>query len=256
MLHTRLKAFLIHLCFSLLIALLALFIIFFLWYPGIFSDELGGFKLFFLVVGCDVVIGPLLTSVIFDKRKPTRELFIDCALIVIIQICVLAYGMHVVSASRPAYIVFIKDRLEVVTPIEFGKDSFENISEKAKEYRSFPLLGPEYVSIAFPEDQKLRSEMTLNSVFTGRDYSLYPNFYQPYEKAFDEIIEKTRALTTLNLSKENKLLLDESVKKAALPEEKIGWLLVKHRFGFCTALINLGTGFPVAYLPFDPDDAG
>ena len=44
-----------------------------------------------LVVSCDLVLGPLITFTIFDKRKPWPELRRDLAIVVALQLAALGY---------------------------------------------------------------------------------------------------------------------------------------------------------------------
>lgn len=253
--QVRIKATAIHLMFSLMVALSAIALIFFIWYPGALSEVLGGGKLFFLVVGCDVLIGPCLMFVVFNIAKPKMELVIDCSIIVALQLTALAYGMYIVSESRPVYVVFVKDRLEVATAIEFEPESFEDLTRETEHYRHFSWTGPRYVAVKFPSEREERNEMLLKTVMSGLDYQFFPRFYQPYEKAVDEIREAAEPVSELRLKDAKKQsALQAAVKTSGVNEDDIGWLLVRHRFGFCMALINKKTGFPIEYLLIDPID--
>ena len=57
----RLQAAGIHLLISLFVAALAAVLVFGLWYPNPYRDLSGGRTLFSMVVGVDVVLGPLIT---------------------------------------------------------------------------------------------------------------------------------------------------------------------------------------------------
>ena len=70
----RFKASGIHLGISLVLAVLAGALVFGLWYPYPYREISGGRELFLLLVSVDVVLGPLITLAIFDRRKPGREL--------------------------------------------------------------------------------------------------------------------------------------------------------------------------------------
>ncbi|MDR0588479.1 MAG: hypothetical protein LBG61_05870 [Burkholderiales bacterium] len=255
---SRFKAFLVHLIFSCVIALFSLWVIFSLWYPGIFADALGGFKLFFLVVGCDVVVGPTLMFVIFNTKKPRAELVRDISIIALFQLIALGYGMHVVAESRPVYAVFVKDQIEVVTAIELDDKSFEGLTEKTEPYKKLPWTGIRYVSINRPESAEERSEVLLSSVFEGRDYPLWLRYYQPYEAATDAIIAAIKPLDEFQRAVDNlpheKQLFDNAVAATQLPPDRLGWLLVKHRFGFCTALMDKQTGKVATYVLLDAYD--
>jgi hypothetical protein len=252
-LKSRFKAFAVHFCFSLTIAILALIGIFFVWYPSVFADELGGFHLFFLLVGCDVLIGPTLTFVVFNRNKARWKLISDLVVIVVLQLCALTYGLHVVAEARPVYFVFIKDRIEAITSIEYDRDSFKGLTSETEKYRHFSWTGPRYVAVKMPEDAHERSLMLLNALQTGRDFPHYLRYYEPYDRAKEEIVKAAMPVATLApKSIQGKKDLNAAIAESHLALSQIGWLLVKHRYGFCTALIDKKTAKVIAYLPFDP----
>ena len=59
----------IHLGATLLIAGFAATLVFGVWYPYPYRSISGGLELFALVVGVDLVIGPMLTAVVFNPAK-------------------------------------------------------------------------------------------------------------------------------------------------------------------------------------------
>ena len=73
----RLRASGIHLGISLCIATLAAVVVFGLWYPYPYREISGGRSLFMLVVCVDVVMGPLITLLIFSTKKTRRHLAAD-----------------------------------------------------------------------------------------------------------------------------------------------------------------------------------
>jgi len=66
---TRWQAAQIHLGISAMIAALVVWIMLYLWYPEPYFRVSGGQTLLLLLIGVDVVIGPLLTLIVFDPRK-------------------------------------------------------------------------------------------------------------------------------------------------------------------------------------------
>ena len=85
---------------------------YFVWYPkGLFGTA-GGGELFVLIAVTNLVVGPVLTFVVYVPGK--KGLAFDLAVISLLQLAALGYGMHVLLESRPVYLVFIKDRFELV----------------------------------------------------------------------------------------------------------------------------------------------
>ncbi|WP_313056119.1 hypothetical protein [Pseudomonas lopnurensis] len=91
----RIKAFLMHLAVSAVIALLAVLLVFHIWYPAPLHEALGVTHIFLLLLLADVILGPLLTLVVFKIGKKT--LIMDLAVIACLQLAALAYGLWTVA---------------------------------------------------------------------------------------------------------------------------------------------------------------
>src|SRR5690606_7616795 len=112
----RFKAFLLHLAASTLIALLALLLVFKLWYPAPLHEALGVTQIFLLLLLVDVVLGPLLTLLVYKTGK--KSLVMDLALIAALQLAALGYGLWTVAEGRPAWVVYNAGRFDVVTVVD------------------------------------------------------------------------------------------------------------------------------------------
>ena len=91
-------------------ASVAALLVLWVWYPYPYGLLSGGRHLFLLLMGVDVVCGPLLTLVLFNPTKPRRELLTDMALVVCIQLAALAYGLYTAQEARPLFLVHEVDR--------------------------------------------------------------------------------------------------------------------------------------------------
>jgi len=243
------RAFAVHFLVTLALSAGAAALVFLIWYPDPFATMLGGAKLFVVLTLCDLGLGPLSSFVIYNSKKSRRELLFDYSVVGTIQLAAFIYGLHTVAVSRPVYIAFVKDRLEVVAARDLEDADLERGSDG---YRQRPKWGPEFVAIHEPEDPKERNKV-LESSLMGKDYPMFPAYYVPYEQGLPQI--KERALPVSELEKrhpQSKPLLATAVAQLQIPAEKLVWLPVKHRKGFWTALLDPDTGRPVGWLPLDP----
>jgi len=85
-LNSKFFAVAIHLGLSLLLAAFAWLLVFNLFYPYPFNKISGGHKLFLLVATVDVVLGPLLTFIVFNPVKAHHVLMRDLMTIVAVQV--------------------------------------------------------------------------------------------------------------------------------------------------------------------------
>ena len=167
-----------HLLCSVGVAMLAAAVVFGLWYPFPYRDLSGGRELFLLVVVVDVVCGPLLTLVVFNPAKPRAELWRDLALIALVQLGALGYGMHTVWQARPLFLVQEVDRFKVI-----AGPSLDDAAVAALPAALQPQWwkGPKTVAIREPKDSEERNKVMFESVQGGRDYGERAEFYLPYE---------------------------------------------------------------------------
>ena len=100
-LFPRLKALGVHACISLLFAAAAAALVFWVWYPYPYREISGGRELFFLVMGVDVVLGPLVTFILFNPSKTRRALTLDPSKHGIRSRWRTALSHHTPEASRP-----------------------------------------------------------------------------------------------------------------------------------------------------------
>ena len=165
-----------HLLVSVLVSCLCAAIVFLVWYPGAFADASGVAAIFLLLVGVDVVLGPLITLIIFNPEK--EELRRDLLIIVLVQLLALSYGVYSVFTARPAFAVFNSARFDLVYANEI---SAENFAKAPDEYASAPLWGPRFVAANLPEDAELARAIVLQAVSGGEDVQNYPEFFRPLD---------------------------------------------------------------------------
>jgi hypothetical protein len=96
----------IHFLFSLAIFSAFLLTIIFLWFPEPYFTSSGGLQGISLVAAVDLVLGPLLTFIVFNKAKRRNLMIMDLSFIISIQMIALIWGIHTVYTQRPVAIVF------------------------------------------------------------------------------------------------------------------------------------------------------
>jgi hypothetical protein len=103
---SRFTSFFIHLLLSATILAILVSIVIFSWYPGALMFAGGAEQGLNIVIAVDMVLGPLLTLVVYNITKPRKELIRDLAIIAIFQISCLFVGMSLVYQQRPIAVVY------------------------------------------------------------------------------------------------------------------------------------------------------
>ena len=107
------------------------------------------------------------------------------ALVVCIQLAVLAYGLYTAQEARPLFLVHEVDRFRVVTAGDYGDvDVRDAIGQLDASLRPHLLRGPVTVGIRAPRDAEEHQRVLVESVVGGRDYAQRPEFYVPYDAAY------------------------------------------------------------------------
>jgi hypothetical protein len=246
----RIVAATIHFLATLLVAGLAAALIFFVWFPGALAEMVGGRALFWIVVACDLTLGPLISLVIYNSKKPRKELVLDYSIIAIVQLAALIYGTSIVAASRPVFVAFYGDRIDDVTALEL--DDADLQAGIAPQFRSKSWTGPRLVSVESPTDPKEKQNLLFASL-AGKDGQMFPKYYREYDAALATIREKSGSLDALlKDSGAARAQIESAVSSTGKPPAELRWLLVHHRFGFATALIDAQSGRPLEYVNVDP----
>lgn len=192
-LPSRIKASSIHLAICCAIAAMAAALVFFLWYPWPYRVLSGGQELFVLVTGVDLVLGPLLTFVIFDSRKNRAHLRRDLSVIGMVQIAGLLYGMYTVFEARPVALVFEVDRFRVVSAAEVYSPELD---KAADDYKRLPLTGPWLVGVRSFRDEAEKSDAMMLGI-NGVDLGQRPMFWTAYANVKAQAASKARPLEVL-----------------------------------------------------------
>lgn len=236
----------IHFGASAAVAVLAAILVFFAWYPWPYRDISGGRELFMLVVGVDIVLGPLITFAIFNRAKPWTELRRDLAIVVIIQLAGLSYGLWTVAIARPVHLVFEYDRFRVVHAVDIP----DELRSRAPEaLRADPWLGPTTLALRPFRDEAERTEATMLAL-RGLPLSARPDLWQPYEDARARVLEVARPVTEL---KTRRPAAASSIDSAVAPRraEQLAYVPMAARKTFWTVFIDPQTSEVVGFAPID-----
>lgn len=113
-LSPRFSAMFLHFVFSLFAFTILVGILLYFWYPQSYFSASGGWQGLRIVALVDVVLGPLLTLIVYDQRKSRRELLLDIGVVVLIQLGALGLGVRAVYEQRPVAVVFLDNSFYTV----------------------------------------------------------------------------------------------------------------------------------------------
>ena len=246
---SRWKAAGIHLSISVLIGLVVLTLLFLVWYPSPYFKASGGQELTLILLGVDLVLGPLLTLVVFKAGK--KSLRFDLSVIAILQLSALLYGLHVIVQARPAFIVAAIDRFNVVAANDIEPEDLAKGSKP--EFSTLSWTGPRLVAARLPEDPALRTEIMFAAGGGGADIEKRPITYVDYASEAKTLLTRAKPLADLrNKGAAATATLDAWLKDKGRQEADLAWVPLETRSASLTMLLDAKTGAVVDALPIDP----
>lgn len=244
----RLKASAIHFSLSLVVALLAAALVFGLWYPYPYREISSGRELFLLVVLVDVILGPLITLAVFNRAKPWPELRRDLAIVVLIQLSALGYGLWTVFVARPVHMVFEYDRFRVVHAVDIPS---ELLAMAPRGVDALPLLGPTLLSLRPFKDSNEKMDATM-AALEGLSLSARPDLWQPYAAAKNEIWQAAKPVSELKARFASQAAaIDAAIARTGRKPETLAYLPLVGRKSFWTVFLDPATAEVVAFMPLD-----
>ena len=245
---SRLAASGLHLGISAVVAALAAAIVFGVWYPYPYRDISGGRELFLILVGVDVVIGPLITLAVFDRAKPARELRTDLGVVAALQVAALSYGIWTMAVARPVHLVFEIDRFRVVHAVDVPEELMPQVPAGVD---AMPWFGPTPLAVRAFRDANESASATM-AALQGIAIGARPDFWVPYERARPEVLRAARPVAQLKARlPEQAARIDAVLRDAGRDAQQAVFVPMTGRKAFWTAFLDPATAQVVAFLPLD-----
>jgi len=176
----RLKALILHLLASTAVLTLVLGTLNLGWYhwPGWYLTDVT--HVVPVMIGVDVVVGPLLTFIIANLKKPRRELIRDFSIIVAIQLCALIYGSHSLWSGRPLYYAFSETVLQCVQAYDIDADEAEQGRRLNAALAPHWYSLPRWIWAPLPADPAEHDKIFHSAISGGDDVISMPKYFKPW----------------------------------------------------------------------------
>jgi len=207
--NSRHQAFAIHILISLFVIAVFVCITIYWWYPPPYLELDGGIGALRLLFIVSLILGPLLTLIVYKKGKP--GLFFDLSVIACIQIAALIYGGNVIYRVKPSFIVFAVDRFTLVS----DQDS-DMMLLIGTDFVNSNNRGPMPVFTSLPEDINKRNDL-LFGAFEGRaDLEFRAEYYQPFLPNIKKAILRSKKISQYYLTDSNRPIINSFLESNKL----------------------------------------
>lgn len=248
--RTALTPVLVHLGISALLAAGCAALVFRVWYPSPYDSWVGGRELFFLVVSVDVVIGPLLTAVVFNPTKRRQELWLDLTVIGALQVTALLYGLSSVYQARPVYLAFESDRFRVVSVPDID---MKRLSEAPDALQKLPLFGPQALGVRLLSAGSVEYLHSVELAVKGLHPAFRPSRWLPYIEVKNQVLNAALPLVDLErrAPKHSETLHNKATELGSSLQDLLFLPVIAGRHTDWVVLINATTGDPVGFAHVD-----
>ena len=245
----RARAALIHMAIGGVVIAAVLAVVFLFWYKQPLATAAGVGPIVGLLLLVDLLLGPLLTFAVFNPAK--KSLKADLTVIACIQVAALAYGLHALDSGRPAWLVFVKDRFELIAKADLRPQDLNDAS--ANPYAQTSLFGPRIIASVAPENPAAYRDALMEAVTGGRDLQHRPDFFEDYAGQADEAIRKARPIDELRkLDPQHLDAIDAGVARTGLGEAQLAYLPVRGPSADLAMLIDRRDGKPLLLVNARP----
>lgn len=245
----RFKVAAFHFVISVAIVVLVALAVLLVWYPHPYRELSDGFWLLGLLASVQVVLGPLLVFVVWTSKKPVAVFRRDVAVISILQIVGLLYGVSVIYDARPIYLVYEFDRFRVVHASDVPVELY---SEAPPGIPASPFLGPDILGIREFESPAEKFNLTL-AALAGLSVSAQPSMWQAYSASVPRVVKSCVKVDKFldryptQLFKIHRIAEDYEIDSV----RSLCTLPIVGRKGDWTVVLDGINGRHLAYLPFD-----
>lgn len=188
--QAKVRAWATHLALSFLVLLPVFLVIFLLWFPPPFFEVQATAGIIVVLIGVDLVLGPLLTFIVYKPGK--KGLKFDLTVIVLLQLTALVYGTWSIHSERPTYVVFAVDRYEPLAnkDVDFAAAGLEGFGEAR-------WRGPIYAFAEMPFGEEF-NRLQDGVIFRGEpDLERRPEYWRPLAVGRDAILASASPISEL-----------------------------------------------------------
>lgn len=243
---SRPRAVIVHFLGSLLVVSTVLALVYFVWYPHPYFQIIGPANVLRTLVAVDLVLGPLLTAVVYKPNK--KGLWFDMTVIFLVQLSALVYGTSVLYQERPQFMIFAVDRFVVLPQTDLYPNA--DVPRPVCDGQGLPCIA----AARIPEDSEARDELLFRIIEEGIEIEQQPRYWQPLADALPQLQAALKPLDLLRgVSVDTAEALDRMISNQDVEGASLGFLpVINKRLQAMSLIIDRRDGALIDVVAVDP----
>jgi hypothetical protein len=211
---------------------------------------MGAWHVLRVLISVDLVVGPLLTLIVFKPGK--RGLEFDLCVIALVQIVALIYGAETIYRQRPYFTVFAVDRFHVLAREDVSAADLA-APGLAERIGAKPTVGPLLVVASRPADSAGMQRLIDDTLAGKPDIERRPEFWGSYAEGAGQIVARASPAAAFAASRPDAAAaIDAFVARRGMARDRLGFLPVIAKNRDLTLVVDLADGRPLDVIDVDP----
>ena len=222
---TRWQAASIHLGLCAVLYVVLLYLILFYWYPQPYFAADGGWEGIRLITGVDLVLGPVLTLIVYKLGKPGLRR--DLVLIGILQTVAIIWGTSLVYEQRTAMVTYADGSF-----FTLNYEQVQSAGGKAIDVAERSETIPPYAFVRLPAEARVRQKLRLQALSKGLPVHQLGDYYEPLGKSnYQDVLAQGLDMNKYTAkSEDNRQIVDRFLARHGGTAKDYAFLILNARY--------------------------
>lgn len=245
----RLKASGTHLLISLVMFTIIVSGLIYFCYPWPYYKINGLWQGLRITASVDLILGPLLTMIIFTPGKSLRALRFDLVMIALVQLAALIYGVVTLYAQRPYATLFLDRGFQIMRVADFPKD--RKAWDGLEKLRTASEIHPALIAVRPPQNSEESVQMFVEEMTSKGFPASFMSRLEPVQQHWSQIVQSALALPA-RLPAAHQKKLDAFLQTHQTTPQKLAFFPLHGSFDACMIVLQRDSGNFVGYLDITP----
>lgn len=202
-----------------------------------------------ITASVDLILGPVLTMIIFTPGKSLRALRFDLAMIALVQLAALIYGVITLYTQRPYATLFLDRGFQIMRVADFPKD--RKAWDGLEKLRATSTTQPALIAVRPPQSSEESVQMFVEEMTNKGFPAEFMPRLEPVKQHWPQIMQSALSLPT-KLPVTDQKKLDDFLQAHQTTQQKLAFFPLHGSFDACMIALQRDNGDFVGYLDITP----